>query len=152
MSKTLEITKMTLEMPTPLHRAVKSIAGASGESMKKIILEAVEFFVKNKIGNFTANKTENKLKTNNTRKKGTITQQEASDMLKPVVDKIIQQYENNQITEDELHDKYYKIEQYLTEEEADRLLFPMIKKQVEAIENGTEKGISSEEFFASFKS
>jgi hypothetical protein len=81
------MTKMIVEIPDPLHRLIKSLAGAKGESIKSLILRAIENVIKQEANiNVKANNGDY------------ITEEQADEMLKPVILKYISQINNGTFT------------------------------------------------------
>jgi len=76
------MSRITIEIPNSLHRAVKSFVGASGETIKNFFVEAAKEHLKDKM---TIDP-----KTQNSQEKY-ITEEQADKMLKPLILKYINQ-------------------------------------------------------------
>ncbi|MES2678101.1 MAG: hypothetical protein V4612_07335 [Pseudomonadota bacterium] len=95
------MTKVIIDLPTDLHRAVKSFTGANGETMKHFFISAAE----------------EKLKYQKTQSKNKISKKKIKD-------------------------------EFISEEEADAMLKPYLIRLVKRINEGKEKVLSEQEFFA----
>lgn len=69
------MTKVIIELPTELHRAVKSFVGANGDTMKNFFISATEEKLKQK--------------TKKKNKDQFITEEEADKMLKPYLLRLV---------------------------------------------------------------
>ena len=65
------MTKMIVEIPDPLHRLVKTFAGANGETIKSVVTRAIENMLTNEAGINAKNKY--------------LSEEQADEMLKPVI-------------------------------------------------------------------
>lgn len=74
------MTKMIVEVPDQLHRMIKSLAGANGESIKAFVLRGIEQVIKSEA------KISVKKPNGNY-----ISEEEADKLLKPVIMKYINQ-------------------------------------------------------------
>jgi hypothetical protein len=72
------MTKVIIDLPTDLHRAVKSFTGANGETMKHFFISAAEEKLK-----YQKTKSKKKIKDE------FITEEEADAMLKPYLIRLV---------------------------------------------------------------
>jgi hypothetical protein len=117
------MSRLTLDLPESLHKALKSFAVLNGGNMRNVAITALEKYMHGFL-------QEVEKKHNNAFAVGK---------------KLQAQFENNEITGDEFNEKFNKIVSYLTEEEEDEILMPYLLKIVEDIETGKEKTYSWEE-------
>jgi hypothetical protein len=129
------MSKMTIDLPTPLRRAAKSFAGANGMTLRDVFISGVTDFLEKNAQISAQNK-----------KQEFISKEEASILLKPLTKKIIDDYKKELISEKEFDQKFNKISTYLTEEEENKLLAPKIEKIINDIETGNLKTFNEEEF------
>ncbi len=87
------MSKLTLEIPDSLHRAVKSMASANGETIKDFFIDAVTEKLKKSSKKPIAKKPMKKTKKKNTKY---ITEEQADKMLKPYLLRMIKRIENGE--------------------------------------------------------
>ncbi len=88
------MSKLTLEIPDSLHRAVKSMASAHGETIKDFFIDAVT----EKLKKTSKKKPIAKKPMKKTKKKNSkyITEKEAEKMLKPYLLRMIKRIESGE--------------------------------------------------------
>lgn len=123
------MSKLTLEIPDSLHRAVKSIASAHGETIRSFFIEAVTEKLKqtSKLKITTKAPVKNPakpLKTSTKASINTLTKTTAKNNMKNTTQ---------------------KNPKYITEKEADKMLKPYILGMIKRINSGEEKIYSWEE-------
>jgi hypothetical protein len=124
------MTRLTIDLPTTLHKTIKSLSIIEGDSMKNIAIKSIQKYAKSKI-------LKNKINT--------ITKAQATKKLKPVADKLILKMKNGDISVDEFDKKFNLIKDYVTEDEIDRLLSPYLEKIIVDIENDNSDLVSLNE-------
>ncbi len=96
------MSKLTIEIPDSLHRAVKSMASAQGETIKDFFIEAISEKLKKsaklkpKKEIKTASKTKKNMKKTKAKNSKYITEKEADRMLKPYLMRMIQRIESGE--------------------------------------------------------
>ena len=71
---------MIVEIPDPLHRLIKTLAGAKGETIKSLVLRAIENVVRQE-AHIEVKNIDNKY----------LTEEQTDEMLKPVLMKYVNQ-------------------------------------------------------------
>jgi dipeptidase len=92
------MTRLTIEMPDPLHKVIKSLAIMKGDSIKNITIEALTNYAKSSAGIVASSKTS----------KSGFTEEEAEKMLIPYFKKMIESIESGS-------KKFYTKEEYMKE-------------------------------------
>lgn len=124
------MSRLTLDLPDTLHKALKSFAVLNGENMRKVAITALEKYMQ-----------------------GSMKEVDKNHNNAFIVGKTLQKkFENNEITADEFKESFDKIVSYLSDEEENEILMPYLLQMIENINTGKEKTYSWEEVKAELNS
>ena len=130
------MSKLTLEIPDSLHRAVKSIASAHGETIRSFFIEAVT----EKLKQTSKLKTAAKVSVKNSAKPLVKAKEKTKE-------KTLVKLSKKTTTKNNMKNTKKKNPKYITEKEADKMLKPYILRMIKRIKSGQEEAYSKEEFF-----